>query len=970
MQYTKTTQALLATAALALAATTPMARAADAYIESDGSQFINTGYYPSGKTKIEVDFQLTSTASSKDCVFGNYGSTFSVLLYANPNNTYFQCCGKDGNWSAAGTGVSIDTERHTMVINVPGRKGTMSAPDGTLQGQATFNSAWTYSKTANWPITLFASCTNTTGTLARQPVSAKIYGAKIWESDDGGMTYSLVHDYTPAVKGSIAGLLDSVTGDFLYDTRAGGGTFAYGGDILEIDDDPCIISDGTAQTGINSGCFWGPLSRIEVEYAFDALSPYQMRLFGADGQTPRIAFYLNGSGNASFGFDSADHSAFSALTTGKTADTRRYVAVADQKAGKAYYILETETGVVTNWSGNIPSTPAAAATLPIALFGNINAAPVSFKSTFKAGDNSAKARIYRAKFYEDDVLVRDLVPLVKAGFPGFRDEVSGDFVTVDQDSMRSVFSASATTPTEQDDAYILVSDYDLTTTNYTTYIDTSYTATTETGVELDFAYDSDYPQSGWIGNHDWNFFGARNGTGDPRFAVYFNKSGLGYCYGASLWLSAESPNLDRLNGDQNVRRTLVFDGHTKTLAFITAGYTNSTATLPTVDAVTFSTSLKLGSHESGNSRPPLRVYGFKISEGGVLQHDYVPKIKDGVAGLYDKIGGGFLIGAGENKKKVTVKYGGAITGVSARDEDAYLESDATQGINLGYFMNPATRIEADFAYTDCTTNSTGTTGYQQRVFGQDSGGGLLSALYINGSGNFMFGYGNTFINNHGPAVAADTARHKAVIDSYHDRLYWITGGVTNKTYDISGDAHSNTATWPSGVFATPNNQAATTWRNPSKMKLFSLRIYESDVLVHEYVPYSDNGVPCLYDTVDDVVKKDARNGNPFVIGGMGVDGAEKWVKELPATAQVSEGGSVTFTAASSGAIRYKWTLNGEEIEGVTGETCTATWRKGHYNAPDIYACTAIYDVFGTETEGEPRACEVSNLPNAFVITIR
>ena len=56
MPYTKTTQALLATAALALAATTPMAHADDAYIESDGTQFMNTGYYPNGKTKIEVDF--------------------------------------------------------------------------------------------------------------------------------------------------------------------------------------------------------------------------------------------------------------------------------------------------------------------------------------------------------------------------------------------------------------------------------------------------------------------------------------------------------------------------------------------------------------------------------------------------------------------------------------------------------------------------------------------------------------------------------------------------------------------------------------------------------------------------------------------------------------------------------------------------------------------------------------------------
>ena len=345
--------------------------------------------------------------------------------------------------------------------------------------------------------------------------------------------------------------------------------------------------------------------------------------------------------------------------------------------------------------------------------------------------------------------------------------------------------------------------------------------------------------------------------------------------------------------------------------------------------------------------------------------NYVPYVKDGVAGLRDTVSGGFIMASG----KVAFTAGGDIA--SNGRSDAYLESDKTQAINIGYLMKGSlSRVECDFAFTDCTTNSTGTTGYQQRPFGQDSGGGLLYALYINGSGNFMYGFGNTFINNHGPGTAADTKRHTAVIDGYHNHLYWITDGVTNKTYDISGDAHGNDSTWPMGIFATPNNQAATAWRNPSKMKFYSLRIYESDTLVHEYLPYSDNGVPCLYDTVDKVVKKDARNGNAFVLGGMGVEGAEKWVKPLPATASLSEGESVTLTAAAAGAIRYQWTLNGEEIEGATGETCTATWRKGYHDTPDIYTCTAIYDVFGVETEGDTVTCEVSNLPNAFVLIVR
>ena len=35
----------------------------EAYIQSDGTQSINTGYYINAKTKIEIDFQMTEITS-------------------------------------------------------------------------------------------------------------------------------------------------------------------------------------------------------------------------------------------------------------------------------------------------------------------------------------------------------------------------------------------------------------------------------------------------------------------------------------------------------------------------------------------------------------------------------------------------------------------------------------------------------------------------------------------------------------------------------------------------------------------------------------------------------------------------------------------------------------------------------------------------------------------------------------------
>ena len=236
----------------------------------------------------------------------------------------------------------------------------------------------------------------------------------------------------------------------------------------------------------------------------------------------------------------------------------------------------------------------------------------------------------------------------------------------------------------------------------------------------------------------------------------------------------------------------------------------------------------------------------------------------------------------------------------------------------------------------------------------------------------MYGFGNTFINSHGPGTAADTRRYTAVIDGYHDRLYWIIGGVTNKTYDISGDAHGNTTDVPMGIFSTPNQAAATTWRNGSVMKLYSFRIYEQDVLVHEFVPYKKGSVIGLYDTVDKVVKTDARNSaTQFKIGGMGVDGAEKWIVE-PQSCVLRKGDApVTLAANAVGAVSYKWTKNGAAVSGGADGELTVEWeRRSADYMTDTYTVTPVYDVFGIATEGEPKAIKVTNVPLGLVMIVR
>ena len=923
------------------------ARAADAYIQSatDGTVYsINTGYRIKPTTGIYADFEFLARTADvfpdntyQQFVFEATGGG-TARIYLNGSAGTGQIAWNfttENIWSTTST-TMVPGTRYQMSVDAYTRKAWLNV-EGTRRYDGNFSASSTVPNFTD-TIKLFSN-NSANGNAAMM----KLYRFTITESGE------TVHDYVPAVKAGIVGMYDTVTEEFLYDVRNNPKAFTYGGDILELEDDAYIESTGTSW--MNSRFFMNPGAKVEMDYALTDTLPLQARLFGADSTGANFfsAYYINGSGNMSFGIGDA----FKSWSCNIATNLYRHKAVLDVENGKAYYI----TRFVTNWTGNASGLGASitqTAAHPLGLFGGTSDA-----AAWASSANRAKAKVYGVRCWQDGELVHDYVPHVKGGVAGFRDMVDGAFIT---GANASAFTAGGKVTRSEDDGYISSSGNN--NVNGFRYINTGYIVTPHTRVEFDYAFADNYPTGNYNGNHDWFMFEA---SGSTRFAVYHNKDGIGWCGMGTNWRKYKGVVPAKQTTAKDVRRTLIVDNHTGFAGIMTAGFTNyyDNVTAAT-ESMTYGTSLKLASASTGASGySPLKIYGLKIYESGTLMRNYVPYVKDGVAGLRDTVSGGFVAASG----KVAFTAGGDIA--SNGRSDAYLQSDATQGINTGYLMNGSlSRVECDFAFTDCTTNSTGTTNYQQRPFGTDTVGNLKYALYINGNGQFVFGFGNTFINNHGPFLTADTTRHTAVIDGYHDRLYWITDGVTNKTYDISGDAHNNSTVVPMGVFATPNQAAATTWRNPSKMKLYSLRIYENDTLVHEYLPYSDNGVPCLYDTVDKVVKRDARNGNAFVLGGMGVEGAEKWVKELPASGQISKNHTITLTAAAAGAIRYKWTLNGEEIEGATGETCTATWRKGNYDTADIYACTAIYDVFGVETEGEPVTCEIANLPDAFIMIVR
>ena len=189
------------------------------YIQSTGTQYINTGFVPSPDTRAVIDAQITAQTASAAAYLGERsggGSTnktayelWSLSTGANISSDFF------GNrvsktMSTIGIRVLIDKNKASVTIN--GSTVTNRAAAGT----------------ATLPIFLLAS--NDSGTAALG-IAAKLYSCQIY--DNG----TLVRDFVPCKNASGAvGLYDTVGGQFY--ANAGTGTFTAGPEVVYDPDAP------------------------------------------------------------------------------------------------------------------------------------------------------------------------------------------------------------------------------------------------------------------------------------------------------------------------------------------------------------------------------------------------------------------------------------------------------------------------------------------------------------------------------------------------------------------------------------------------------------------------------------------------------------------------------------------------------------------------------------------------------------
>ena len=232
----------------------------------------------------------------------------------------------------------------------------------------------------------------------------------------------------------------------------------------------------------------------------------------------------------------------------------------------------------------------------------------------------------------------------------------------------------------------------------------------------------------------------------------------------------------------------------------------------------------------------MRIYRFRIWDAGVLVRDYTPFKKGGIAGFKENCSGQFVMG--ENIAAFTA--GGD---VEEGPDDPYITSEgrnlpgqavsgSTIYIDTGYLFNPTTRIEFDYALmTNWATNNLYGSD-SKNAFGGPSSNGYIVYLFMHG-GAANTGYYYTKVGKaEGSASGIGLAtaygvRRSASVSS--NKFYIVTSGYTN---------HTRTASAAEAITTTLAGTLKLGTYLP--MRIYGLKIYESDVLVKNYLPFVKN----------------------------------------------------------------------------------------------------------------------------------
>lgn len=174
------------------------------YIESTGTQYIDTGFTPNNKSRIVIDFAATDVSTTNNLVGSRSSTTSKAFTFSVSGSGYWRI---GYNTSSPETSVLADTERHVADLN----KNVLYL-DSSVLYTATEAEFTGYAS-------IYIGAINAAGRGYMGYV--KIYSCQIY--DDG----TLIRDYITCINpDGVVGLFDKVNHQFY--ANAGTGTFSVG----------------------------------------------------------------------------------------------------------------------------------------------------------------------------------------------------------------------------------------------------------------------------------------------------------------------------------------------------------------------------------------------------------------------------------------------------------------------------------------------------------------------------------------------------------------------------------------------------------------------------------------------------------------------------------------------------------------------------------------------------------------------
>ena len=634
---------VLVTVVAALAAVSVFA--ADAYIESDGTSGISTGYRIKPISRIEVDFALPTTVQTNNArLFGaDYNTTTLKLalgfyISANNNNPCWVVGfgSASSGWSAGwirdsgGDFLYLDTARHTMTYDYPAQRHTYYTAGTAIAWQTDTKS---YPDEATQPFAIFAA-KNASG--FENPCKAKIYGVKIYEK--AGDDYTLVHDFVPCLSTgrpglrddvAIPGFKDLVTGDFICNDAAAP-NFASGGDGVLVEECPGYVATGTAtdKQFIDTLYHATDQTRCELDYSLQEIPTSGSGwFFSASGAENGAYFGMFVNKNATaFGRHNGTGWANVSSSEAAVLNVRR-TAILDYPANKMLVL----SGAVTNFEASANAVAGK----------TYNTGPVRLGANYNGSSEFGSFKIYGFRIFEKSggeyVQTRNFMPCWRDGVPGLKDTITGVFV--------SYPGTLGTKLAYGGNIAVEANPYIQTDATYKQYLDTLYTPQKLTRCEVDFALAAARTPSD---SATWYMFCGRNSN---VWGAFNNKSGFGYYNGS--WKTGKTTTT--LADAIGIRRTAIVDNVANVGALVTAGVTNGWDSVSANNTGTLASDLSIkicSKHDAAGEYGSFRIYACRIYENNVPVHAFLPAVQDGVPGLQDQLTDTFLpvvrYGSGNN----------------------------------------------------------------------------------------------------------------------------------------------------------------------------------------------------------------------------------------------------------------------------------------------------------------------------------